>query len=244
MTDKEILIVEDEYPVREMVAYGLRRAGFTVREAGDAQTAHAELARRQPDVLLIDWVLPDMSGLAMTRALKTHCHTRALPIIVLSARASEADKVEGLESGADDYVTKPFSIRELVARIHVLTRRTTSQIVNETIQVGRLSLNTVSQQVMFGGRPLQTRPTEYRLLELFMRNPERVYTREQIINGIRGEQAYMGDRMVDVHILRLRRALEEVGYDSLVQTVRGVGYRFSNRLEPFRDRRAPVTGSA
>lgn len=244
MTDKEILIVENEYPVREMVSHGLRRAGFAVREAGDAQSAHAELARRQPHVLLLDWMLPDMSGLVVTRALKSDCCTRTLPIIILSARASEADKVEGLESGADDYVTKPFSIRELVARIHALMRRTTSHVVDETIRIGRLSLNPASHEVSFGARRLQIGPAEYRLLELFMRNPERVYTREQIINGIRRKQAYVGGRIVDVHILRLRKALEEVGYDSLVQTVRGAGYRFSNRLEPLRDRRAPVTQSA
>jgi two-component system phosphate regulon response regulator PhoB len=229
MTAKDILIVEDERPIREMIAFGLRRAGFDVREAEDCRGAKAQLADRQPDLLLLDWMLPDMSGLELARFLKREKDTRELPIILLTARAEEADKVQGLEGGADDYVTKPFSPRELVARINAVLRRSTSGSGEERIEIDGLTLDQASHRVMAGDRTVALGPTEYRMLEFFMTHPERVYSRDQLLDRIWGGNVYVEERTIDVHIRRLRKALEESGFDRLIQTVRGAGYRFSAR---------------
>jgi len=229
MSAKQILVVEDERPIREMIAFGLRRAGFEVREAGDARTGRAEVANKLPDLLLVDWMLPDTSGLEFTRALKRDRETREVPVIMLTARAEEGDKVAGLEGGADDYITKPFSPRELLARINAVLRRSTPAEGTERIDIEGLVLDQSSQRVSSGERTVALGPTEYRMLAFFMTHPERVYTREQLLDRVWGGNVYVEERTIDVHIRRLRKALEEFGYDRLIQTVRGSGYRFSSR---------------
>jgi two-component system, OmpR family, phosphate regulon response regulator PhoB len=227
MSAKQILVVEDERPIREMIAFGLRRAGFEVREAADARSGRAEVANKLPDLLLVDWMLPDTSGLEFTRALKRDRETRELPIIMLTARAEEGDKVAGLEGGADDYITKPFSPRELLARINAVLRRTTAVEGAERIDIEGLVLDQSSQRVTSGDKTVALGPTEYRMLAFFMTHAERVYTREQLLDRVWGGNVYVEERTVDVHIRRLRKSLEESGYDRFVQTVRGAGYRFS-----------------
>jgi two-component system phosphate regulon response regulator PhoB len=223
MSSKQVLIVEDERPIREMIAFGLKRAGFDVREAEDCRGARAALADRRPDLVLVDWMLPDMSGLELTRALKRDRETRELPIILLTARSEEGDKVAGLEGGADDYITKPFSPRELLARIHAVLRRSAPNASEERIEIQ------ASHRVLIGAETIGLGPTEYRMLEFFMTHPERVYSRDQLLDRIWGGNVYVEERTIDVHIRRLRKALEEFGYDRFIQTVRGSGYRFSAR---------------
>jgi two-component system, OmpR family, phosphate regulon response regulator PhoB len=229
MSAKQILVVEDERPIREMIAFGLRRAGFEVREAADARSGRAEVANKLPDLLLVDWMLPDTSGLEFTRALKRDRETRELPVIMLTARAEEGDKVAGLEGGADDYITKPFSPRELLARINAVLRRALPAEGSERIEIEGLVLDQSSQRVSAGDRTVALGPTEYRMLAFFMTHPERVYTREQLLDRVWGGNVYVEERTIDVHIRRLRKALEEFDYDRLIQTVRGSGYRFSAR---------------
>ena len=229
MSAKQILVVEDERPIREMIAFGLRRAGFEVREAADARTGRAEVANKLPDLLLVDWMLPDTSGLEFTRALKRDRETRELPVIMLTARAEEGDKVAGLEGGADDYITKPFSPRELLARINAVLRRTDAGRRRRAHRLRRPGARSGSQRVSSGERTVALGPTEYRMLAFFMTHPERVYTREQLLDRVWGGNVYVEERTIDVHIRRLRKALEEYGYDRLIQTVRGSGYRFSAR---------------
>ena len=226
---KQILVVEDERPIREMIAFGLRRAGFEVREAADARSGREEVANRRPDLLLVDWMLPDTSGLEFTRALKRDRETRELPIIMLTARAEESDKIAGLEGGADDYITKPFSPRELLARINAVLRRAAPDEGAGQVEVEGLLLDQESQRVSAGERSVPLGPTEYRLLAFCMTHPERVYTREQQLDRVWGGNVYYEERTIDVHIRRLRKALEESGHDRLIQTVRGSGYRFSAR---------------
>jgi two-component system phosphate regulon response regulator PhoB len=227
MSDREILVVEDERPIREMIAFGLRRAGFEVREAEDSRAARALLADRHPDLLLLDWMLPDMSGLELAKLLKRDKDTRELPIILLTARAEEADKVAGLEGGADDYLTKPFSPRELVARINAVLRRAGPAGGEERVEFEGIVLDRASHRVTVDGRSVALGPTEYRMLEFFLTHPERVYSREQLLDRIWGGNVYVEERTIDVHIRRLRKALEEHGRDHLIQTVRGAGYRCS-----------------
>jgi len=231
MTGKQILIVEDEKPIRDMIAFGLRRAGFDVREAEDCATARASIADARPDLLLIDWMLPDQSGLELTRAVKRGKDTQDLPVIMLTARADEHDKVSGLEGGADDYVTKPFSPRELLARINAVLRRSAPGAAGEPLEAGGLVLDVASHRVTVDEQNVALGPTEYRLLQFFMEHPERVYSRSQLLDRVWGGNVYVEERTVDVHIRRLRKALEPSGRDGLVQTVRGSGYRFSTRPE-------------
>jgi two-component system phosphate regulon response regulator PhoB len=229
MTGKQILIVEDEKPIRDMIAFGLRRAGYEVAEAEDCIEARAKLADRRPDLLLVDWMLPDMSGLELTRQLKRDKDTQEVPIIMLTARADESDKVTGLEGGADDYVTKPFSPRELLARINAVLRRTSPGGAEEVVEAEGLRIDQAGHRVMAGDRTVALGPTEYRLLNFFMTHPDRVYARSQLLDRVWGGNVYVEERTVDVHIRRLRKALEEYGYDRFIQTVRGAGYRFSTR---------------
>ena len=231
MTGKHILIVEDEKPIRDMIAFGLRRAGFDVREAENCSIARARIADQCPDLLLVDWMLPDQSGLELTRAIKRNKDTQDVPVIMLTARAEEQDKVTGLEGGADDYVTKPFSPRELLARINAVLRRAAPGGGQETLDLGGLSLDTAGHRVSVDGRTVALGPTEYRLLQFFMEHPERVYSRSQLLDRVWGGNVYVEERTVDVHIRRLRKALEPYGRESLVQTVRGAGYRFSTQPE-------------
>ncbi len=226
---RQILIVEDEQPIREMIAFALRRAGFEVAEAEDTRQARSQLADRRPDLVLIDWMLPDMSGLELTRHIKRESATRDLPVIMLTARAAESDKVAGLDGGADDYVTKPFSPRELLSRINAVLRRAGGPATDEALEIGGLLMDRASHRVSAGGTEVPLGPTEYRMLEFFMMNPERVYTRAQLLDRVWGGNVYVEERTIDVHIRRLRKALEEVSMAHLIQTVRGSGYRLSAR---------------
>ena len=231
MPGKQILIVEDEKPIRDMIAFGLRRAGFIVTEAEDCGEARLRMADARPDLMLIDWMLPDQTGLELTRSIKRNKETQDLPVILLTARAEEQDKVAGLEGGADDYVTKPFSPRELLARIQALLRRASPTAAGEAIEAGGLKLDPASHRVTAADQSVSLGPTEYRLLQFFMEHPERVYSRSQLLDRVWGGNVYVEERTVDVHIRRLRKALEPSGTDGLVQTVRGSGYRFSTRPE-------------
>lgn len=227
MSSRRILIVEDEAPIREMVAFGLKRAGFTVLEAGSGIEAHAVISDALPDLILMDWMLPDFSGVELTRRIKREELTRNIPVIMLTARAEEHDKVTGLDSGADDYLTKPFSTRELHARINAVLRRSTPSEQNEVLAVKGLQLDAVGHRVMAGGNEIHLGPTEYKLLSFFMTHRDRVYSRSQLLDQVWGTNVYVEERTVDVHIRRLRKALEDYGLDAYVQTVRGAGYRFS-----------------
>ena len=229
MTAKRILIVEDEKPIRDLVAFGLRRAGYEVSEAEDCRSARASLVDQRPDLMLVDWMLPDMSGLELTRALKRDKETEDIPVIMLTARAEEQDKVGGLEGGADDYVTKPFSPRELLARIQAVMRRASPAGGEDVLEFEGLRLDDSSHRVTVGDAEVALGPTEYRLLHFFMTHAERVFGRGQLLDRVWGGNTYVEERTVDVHIRRLRKALEPYALDRLVQTVRGSGYRFSAR---------------
>ena len=229
MAGKHILIVEDEKPIRDMIAFGLRRAGYEVAEAEDTTEARARIADRRPDLMLVDWMLPDQSGLELTRQIKRDRDTQELPIIMLTARAEEGDKEAGLECGADDYVTKPFSPRELVARINAVLRRSSPGGADELVRANGLTLDQAGHRVVAGEATVSLGPTEYRLLSFFMTHPDRVYSRGQLLDRVWGGNVYVEERTVDVHIRRLRKALEDHGYDRYIQTVRGAGYRFSSR---------------
>jgi two-component system phosphate regulon response regulator PhoB len=227
MAETRILVVEDEQPIRDLIAFGLRRAGFEVVGAGHSQAALASIGDRRPDLMLVDWMLPDMSGLELTRQLRRDANTRDIPIIMLTARAAETDKVAGLEGGADDYLTKPFSARELVARIQAVLRRSAPAGAEERVAVDGLTLDQAGHRVLAADRTVNLGPTEYRLLAFLMTHPDRVYSRGQLLDRVWGGNVYVEERTVDVHIRRLRKALETSGHDLLVQTVRGAGYRFS-----------------
>lgn len=231
MAGKKILIVEDEPAIREMVALVLSNAGLEPIEAGDAGSAQALIAERGlPDLILLDWMLPGASGIDLARRLKKDELTRDVPIIMLTARGEEEDKVRALDVGADDYVTKPFSPRELVARIRAVLRRAAPHADGEIIEAEGLVLDPGSHRVTAQGRALEMGPTEFRLLHFFMTHPERVYSRGQLLDRVWGSNVYVEERTVDVHIRRLRKALAPSGHDRLVQTVRGTGYRFSVRV--------------
>jgi two-component system phosphate regulon response regulator PhoB len=231
MTAQQILVVEDEKPIREMIAFSLRRNGYEVAEAEDVSAARASIANRRPDLILMDWMLPDMSGLELTRQLKRDKDSKDVPVIMLTARADEHDKVTGLDSGADDYITKPFSPRELLARIAAVLRRAAPAGTEPVINADGLMLDAASHRVTAGERTVTLGPTEYRLLAFFMTHAERVYSRSQLLDRVWGGNVYVEERTVDVHIRRLRKALEIFGFDRFVQTVRGAGYRFSTKPE-------------
>jgi two-component system, OmpR family, phosphate regulon response regulator PhoB len=227
MTSQTILVVEDDEAIRDMVVFNLDRAGYRSLAAGTCQEARVKIADERPDLILLDWMLPDMSGLELARSLRRDELTRELPIIMLTARAMEDDKVRGLDSGVDDYVTKPFGARELIARIHALLRRTQPGGVDDEIEANGLVINVASHRVLANGKPVEVGPTEYRMLKFFMTHQDRVYSRAQLLDHVWGSGVYVEERTVDGHILRLRKALEKHGYDRYVQTVRGAGYRFS-----------------
>ena len=227
MTAKQILIVEDEDAIRQMVAFGLRRAGFEAVEAADCAAARRALADHLPDLVLLDWMLPDVSGVEFARGLRRDPATKQIPIIMLTARADEDDKVRGLESGVDDYLTKPFSARELTARIKAVLRRAAPGGEDEVLTAGVLTLNGASHRVTAGSAEVALGPTEFKLLRFFMGNPDRVFSRSQVLDRVWGGNVYVEERTVDVHIRRLRKALEPVECDDYVQTVRGSGYRFA-----------------
>ncbi|MEW8561193.1 MAG: phosphate regulon transcriptional regulator PhoB [Candidatus Thiodiazotropha sp.] len=222
-----MLIVEDGPEVREMIRYILEPKGYLVDEAGNAQEARQQLALRNYDLILMDWMLPGRSGLDLTRELKQNFRQDSPPVIMLTARSEETDKVSGLDSGADDYITKPFSTREMLARIKAVIRRGSDTGSSKLVEFAGLSLDPGSHLVSIDGKPLHLSPAEYRLLHFFMTHPDRVYSRNQILDLVWGNTVYVDERTVDVHIRRLRKQLTPSGHDKFLQTVRGVGYRFT-----------------
>ncbi len=226
-----ILLVEDEPAIQELIAANLMRAGHHVVRAGDAETAQRIVRDALPDLILLDWMLPGMSGVEFARRLRAEERTRSIPLIMLTARGEEQDKVMGLESGADDYITKPFSPRELVARIKAVLRRRAPETTEDAVDLGGLRLDPATHRLAAAGSPVTLGPTEFRLLHFLMTHPERVHSRAQLLDQVWGDHVFVEERTVDVHIRRLRCALEPTGHDSLVQTVRGSGYRFSTQQE-------------
>ena len=224
---KHILIVEDESSIRDMVAFALRKAGMEAMHAADARAAQSAIGERVPDLILLDWMLPGMSGIEFARKLKADEFTKTIPIIMLTARGEETDKVRALDVGADDYITKPFSPRELNARIKAVLRRSAPEMTDDPIEVSGLRLDPGTHRVSGNGAMLDLGPTEFRLLHYLMSNPERVHSRSQVLDRVWGGGVYVEDRTVDVHIRRLRLALSASGHEDLIQTVRGTGYRFS-----------------
>lgn len=222
---RRVLIVDDEPAVREMLAVALEMAGFEVKEAEDASTALHQVASSLPDLMLIDWMMPQVSGLELCRRLRRNPDTANIPLILLTARGEEDAKITGLEV-ADDYITKPFSPRELVARLKAILRRTTPKGVEEPVEFAKLRLDPVGQRVTAFGQLLTLSPIEYRLLQLFMTNPDRAFSRTQLLDRVWGGDVYVEERTVDVHIRRLRKALGSA-HEDLIQTVRGTGYRFT-----------------
>lgn len=225
-----ILVVEDEAAIREMLNFSLGKAGFSVQEAADARQAQDLMNKSVPDLVLLDWMLPGISGVDLAHKLRQAKRTHNVPIIMLTARGEEENKIKGLEAGADDYVTKPFSTRELIARINAVLRRTGGDSEGELLEVGGLKLDTVGHRVTVDNQPLELGPTEFRLLHFFMTHAERVFSRSQLLDQVWGDHVYIEERTVDVHIRRLRRALEAYDCDKYIQTVRGAGYRFSEQV--------------
>ena len=222
-----ILVVEDEPAIQELIAINLEHAGHAVLRADNAEQAANLVREVLPDVVLLDWMLPGQSGIAFARRLREDDRTRDIPIIMLTARGTEADKVAGLESGADDYITKPFSPRELMARIKAVLRRRSPQLTDETVVIDGLKLDPVAHRISAGDTRLELGPTEFRLLHFLMTHPERVHSRTQLLDQVWGDHVFVEERTVDVHIRRLRLSLEVSGHDRLIQTVRGSGYRLA-----------------
>ena len=221
-----ILIVEDEPEIRDLLNFSLVRAGFDVAEAASGEMALQYLDNKLPDILIVDWMLPGMSGVELAKRLRRDELTNKLPLLMLTARSEETDLLKSFESGIDDYMSKPFSPRELVARIKALLRRTGAP-EDDTVESSGIRIDLVSHRVTIAGTDINIGPTEYRLLELLMRNPDRVFERDQLLDRVWGRSTYIETRTVDVHILRLRKVLKPFGLDNTVQTVRSVGYRFT-----------------
>lgn len=231
MSGRKILIVDDEPAIRDMLRVALEMADYNCLEAGNAQDAHALVVDEKPDLLLLDWMMPGTTGLELARRLKRDEVTADIPIIMLTAKGEEDNKIQGLDVGADDYITKPFSPRELVARLKAVLRRADPQINGQPIIVKGLCLDPISHRVTIHEQPVDMGPTEYRLLEFFLTHQERAYTRSQLLDHVWGGNVYVEERTVDVHIRRLRKALTVDNHENLVQTVRGTGYRFSTRVD-------------
>ena len=227
---RRILVVEDEAPIREMVCFVLEQNGFQPVEAEDYDSAVNQLNEPWPDLILLDWMLPGGSGLQFIKHLKREALTRDIPVVMLTARGEEEDRVRGLETGADDYITKPFSPKELMARIKAVLRRRAPQLTDDEIEIAGLKLDPVSHRITGNGSNLPLGPTEFRLLHFFMTHPERVFTRSQLLDQVWGDHVFLEERTVDVHIRRLRKALEPSEHHGLIETVRGSGYRFTTRL--------------
>jgi two-component system phosphate regulon response regulator PhoB len=224
-----ILIVEDESPILELLALNISQAGYNPLRAISAEHAEKLISEALPDIILLDWMLPGMSGIDFAKKLRSNALTKAIPIIMLTARSDELDKVKGLEVGADDYITKPFSPRELNARIKAVLRRKAPELTEDLLKINGLELDPVSHRVTGNNKPLEMGPTEFRLLHFFMSNPERVYSRSQLLDKVWGSQIFIEDRTVDVHIRRLRNILVQSQHENLIQTVRGSGYRLSTK---------------
>ncbi|CAM8373050.1 OmpR Response regulators consisting of a CheY-like receiver domain and a winged-helix DNA-binding domain [Candidatus Methylopumilus universalis] len=224
-----ILIVEDESPILELLALNISQAGYNPLRAISAEHAEKLINEALPDIILLDWMLPGMSGIDFAKKLRSNALTKTIPIIMLTARGDELDKVKGLEIGADDYITKPFSPRELNARIKAVLRRKAPELTEDILKINGLELNPISHRVTGNNKPLEMGPTEFRLLHFFMSNPERVYSRSQLLDKVWGSQIFIEDRTVDVHIRRLRNILTQSQHENLIQTVRGSGYRLSTK---------------
>ena len=222
-----ILIVDDEPAIREMLDFTLSNEGYSCRTAADASEARELLAVQTPDLILLDWMLPGVSGIDLARGLKRDPKTSDIPIVMVTARDGELEKVKGLDTGADDYITKPFSNKELLARIRAVMRRTSKLLPEGAIEIGGLKLDSETYRVSAAEIRVELSPTEFRLLHFFVTHPERVYTRGQLLDSVWGDNIYIDERTVDVHIRRLRKALIPHNYDRYIQTVRSVGYRFS-----------------
>lgn len=234
MYNEQILIVEDEPAIREMIVMTLEMAGFDSLQATDVSEAHQQVVDHRPALILLDWMLPgDKSGIDFCRLLKNDELLAEIPVIMLTAKSEEDSKVHGLDAGADDYMTKPFSTRELISRIKAVLRRSNALSSDKPIEIGKLSLDPKSQRVTAAGKVVDVGPTEYRLLAFFMSHPERAYTRTQLLDQVWGGNVYIEDRTIDVHIKRLRTLLRPHQCDTLIQTVRGTGYRFSSFIEPI-----------
>lgn len=231
MKSERILIVDDEAAIREMISMALDLAGFDTIEAEDALQAHHKIVDERPNLVLLDWMLPSMTGIELCRRLKRDETLSEIPVIMLTARGDEDHKIQGLDSGADDYITKPFSTRELVSRIKAVLRRSSALSAEKVIEAEGLKLDPVSHRVTANENPIEMGPTEYRLLAFFMSHQERAYSRAQMLDQVWGGNVYVEDRTIDVHIRRLRKALEPFGYDKFIQTVRGTGYRFSLKAD-------------
>ncbi|HUF21505.1 MAG TPA: phosphate regulon transcriptional regulator PhoB [Burkholderiales bacterium] len=222
-----ILVVEDEPAIQELIAFNLKQAGHQPMRADNAEQAMNLVSNALPDLILLDWMLPGMSGIDLARRLRTDKRTKTVPIIMLTARSEEQDKLAGLDTGADDYITKPFSPRELNARIKAVLRRRAPQMTDDVVQIGGLRLDPGSHRVSGNSEPVELGPTEFRLLHFLMTHPERVHSRTQLLDHVWGDHVFVEERTVDVHIRRLRKALEPTRLDRLIQTVRGTGYRLS-----------------
>lgn len=227
MTAKTVLVVDDEAPIRDMLRVALEMSDFDVLEAEDARIAHSIIVDQKPDLILLDWMMPNTSGIELARRLRRDDITKDIPIIMLTAKGEEDNKIQGLDVGADDYVTKPFAARELIARIRAVLRRSDGNSKEDVLKIGNLLLDTLSHRITIGDSAISMGPTEYRLLEFFMTHQERVYSRSQLLDHVWGGNVYVEERTVDVHIRRLRKALTLEDHDRFIQTVRGAGYRFS-----------------
>jgi two-component system phosphate regulon response regulator PhoB len=224
-----VLVVDDEPNIREVIRFALEGSAFRVLEAGHADEARRLIQSGEPDLILLDWMLPGRSGLELAQQLKQNSKTKTIPIIMVSARGEEEDRVRGLETGADDYIAKPFSPREMVARVNAVLRRSKPDEPADQIEIGGLRIDNLSHRVSVNGQRIEVAPTEYRLLHFLMSHAERAFSRSQLLDQVWGEQVYVEERTVDVHVRRLRKTLETTGHDHLLQTVRGVGYRFSDK---------------
>ena len=224
-----ILIIEDESAIREMLGYTLMKEGYVCEDAADVEDARTMISRSRPDLILLDWMLPGMSGIDFARRLRSDTDTQNIPIIMLTAKGEEADKVRGLDTGADDYITKPFSTKELMARLRAVLRRYSNENQQGIIEIEGLVLDPETYRVTARDKIIEISPTEFKLLHFFISHPERVYSRTQLLDHVWGQNVYVEERTVDVHIRRLRLVLEPFGYDRFIQTVRSVGYRFSTR---------------
>jgi len=225
-----VMVVEDEPAIQELVTFNLKQAGHNVVPAQSVEQAQRLIREAIPDLILLDWMLPGVSGIDFARRLKSEGYTKDIPIIMLTARGEEQDRIRGLETGADDYVSKPFSPRELMARIKAVLRRRAPQMTDEPVEAGGLRLDPATHRVTGNGAALDLGPTEFRLLHFLMTHPERVHSRTQLLDQVWGNQVFVEERTVDVHIRRLRKALEATRHDELIQTVRGAGYRFSQAV--------------
>ncbi|QWF71291.1 phosphate regulon transcriptional regulator PhoB [Methylomonas paludis] len=227
MSNLNVLVVEDEEAIREMLVMALEQTGLTVMAVASAEQALQTLAENMTDLLLLDWMLPGISGVELARRLKNDSSYKELPIILLTARGEEEDKIRGLEIGADDYITKPFSPKELIARIKAVMRRSGKLSDSGLLNVGDLTLDAEQHRLTIAGHTLEVSPTEFRLMQFFMTNPDKVYSRTHLLDQVWGRSVYIEERTVDVHIRRLRKILATYDREELIQTVRGFGYRFS-----------------